>query len=486
MRGSTAISVRPPYIHVVSNPEDLSINSSSRAYRKALWAALAVFAILLLVMLATVYSDDENTTHPANESVPQVQESDNELTPHSQSSTSEVVCDKIASGNIQGLVDSLRPGQVGCLRGGVYTDPDKQVRFNNSGKRGNRIILRSYPGERATFRGSIYIPEGTNYVTVRGMRLDGSYGPVGRGHFENDRSTGQAIRVLGDNVNVRNNHITNRRANGNPDLAGTCILLGADRAGIVADRTFIEGNRIHHCGQMPRINREHGIYLSNSRNAIIQDNLIYNNADRGVQFYPNADNTLVSGNIIYGNGTGIVFAGSGDSVSSGNTVRNNVISDSQERWNISSNWDQTDKVGWDNKVYENCVWASNGRPNDGISPEEHGFDAYDNLIAEPAYINWEAGNFELGDDNPCRAVLEKQSGLLGELIFQLLSILNRSRVAGPPGGESVGPERGGRETVLMAGIEMPHERRLRASAGELGSVRLRRDDAPHGEAVAHR
>ena len=39
----------------------LSSNSSPGAYRKAWWAALAVFSILLLVMLVTIYSADEDT-----------------------------------------------------------------------------------------------------------------------------------------------------------------------------------------------------------------------------------------------------------------------------------------------------------------------------------------------------------------------------------------------------------------------------------------
>ena len=86
------------------------------------------------------------------------------------------------------------------MRGGIYTDPDKQVVFNDAGKKGNRMILRSYPGETAEFRGSIPIPERSDYVTVRNLRLDGSYGPVGKGHSEGDRNTEQAVRVMADDV----------------------------------------------------------------------------------------------------------------------------------------------------------------------------------------------------------------------------------------------------------------------------------------------
>ena len=222
----------------MSEPEGLSINTSSGAYRKALWAALAVFSILLLLALVTMYSADGNTTQ-------------------NQQAAETVMCDRYATvdgsddaegtkaapfNTVQRLIDSLSAGQVGCLRGGIYTEPDKQVVFSDGGKEDDRIILRSYPGETAEFRGSIYIRKGSDYVTVRNMRLDGSYGPVGKGHFK--------------------------------------------------------GNRIHRCGQMPSINREHGIYASHTRGAEISNNFIYNNADRGILLYPNSKGTLVEGDVL--------------------------------------------------------------------------------------------------------------------------------------------------------------------------------------------
>jgi hypothetical protein len=277
----------PPRTRVMSEPEGLSINTSSGAYRKALWAALAVFSILLLLALVTMYSADGNTTQ-------------------NQQAAETVMCDRYATvdgsddaegtkaapfNTVQRLIDSLSAGQVGCLRGGIYTEPDKQVVFSDGGKEDDRIILRSYPGETAEFRGSIYIRKGSDYVTVRNMRLDGSYGPVGKGHFKGDRNTKQTVRVMGNNVNIHDNDITNRRPDGDPDLAGTCIILGSSK--ITAANTSIKGNRIHRCGQMPSINREHGIYASHPRGAEISNNFIYNNADRGILLYP-----LVGGGVL--------------------------------------------------------------------------------------------------------------------------------------------------------------------------------------------
>jgi parallel beta-helix repeat protein len=248
------------------------------------------------------------------------------------------------------------------------------VVFNDGGKKGNNTILRSYPGETAEFRGSIYIPKGSDYVTVGNMRLDGSYGPVGKGHFEGDRNTKQAVEVMGDDVNVHYNHITNRRPNGNPNLAGTCIILGSSE--ITAAGTSIKGNRIHRCGQMPRINLEHGIYASSPRGAEISDNFIYDNAARGIQLYPSAHWTLVDGNVINHNGQGIVFGGS----SSNNTVRGNVISNSVVSYNVTAS--PRGARGSGNLLERNCLWTRSG--TSGINPNPSVFAARNNVVAKPS------------------------------------------------------------------------------------------------------
>ncbi len=110
---------------------------------------------------------DENTTQndtPQNQNATQ-----------SQNAAETAICDRYAarSGSdgargpdrprtVQKLVDSLSAGQVGCLRGGLYTDPDKRLLFDGGGKMGHRMVLRSHPAE---FRGSIHIRKGSDHVT---------------------------------------------------------------------------------------------------------------------------------------------------------------------------------------------------------------------------------------------------------------------------------------------------------------------------------
>ena len=122
----------------------------------------------------------------------------------------------------------------------------------------------------------------------------------------------------------RDNDVTNRHTT-------ICFLLGSIEWGR-ARGTVIEHNRIHNCGEMPPSNHHHGIYVEASDRARITGNWIYDNADRGVQLFPDAQNTYVAGNVIDGNGQGVVFSRK----SSNNVVENNVLSNPLVRYNIES------------------------------------------------------------------------------------------------------------------------------------------------------
>src|SRR5262249_17940258 len=133
--------------------------------------------------------------------------------------------------------------------------------------------------------------------------------------------------VLGDRAVFRNDDVTNE----NTDI---CFILGSLTRGFASEGTVIDGNRIHNCGKLPSQNRDHGLYLEFARDTQITRNEIYDNADRGIQLYPDADGTLIDGNLIVGNGEGIIFSGDGTLTSDDNIVRNNVIANSRDRYNV--------------------------------------------------------------------------------------------------------------------------------------------------------
>ena len=283
----------------------------------------------------------------------------------------------------QELVDELVPGETGCLRAGSYAEDD-QIRIATPD-----ITLTSYPGERATIVGRLWILPDGDRATVEQLDLDGRNG-----------ESLPSPTINAHRVTLAGNDVTNENT-------AICVSVN-DFEGPVPEGVVIEENRIHDCGELPPTNRHHGIYLADSRDAIIRDNWIYDNADRGIQLYPEADGTLVTGNVIDGNGVGIVIAGDEDEASNDNIVVGNAITNSTVGYNVHENW--PGPVGSGNIVRSNCVYGgARDQGEGGIETPAEGYTVEDNLVAEPGYLDPEDGNFELPEDSPCREVLDGSS-----------------------------------------------------------------------------
>jgi hypothetical protein len=279
----------------------------------------------------------------------------------------------------QRLIGTLRAGEVGCLRGGVYRG---DIAVSNGGASGRPLTLTSYPGERARLVGRLYIRSGAHDLRFARISLDGRNALA----LPSPTVYGRNVSFYGDNVT--NGHST------------ICFDLGAG-GGIVARDIRIERSAIHDCGRLPADNHEHGIYVENTRDVRIAWNLIYGNADRGIQLYPDAQRTSIVHNVIYGNGEGILFSGSSGTASSGALVAHNVISDSNVRSNIESWYPSGNPRGTHNTVTDNCIGASSDTP---LNQSGGGFDASRNLLVEPAFVNAPAHDFRLSAGSPCRNV----------------------------------------------------------------------------------
>lgn len=249
----------------------------------------------------------------------------------------------------QRLADSLGPGETGCLRAGTY---DGGVTISHGGRsRRRRVTLTSYPRERATVAGKLWVKDSADFVKVTRLNLDG-------------RNPGQipSPEINGDHVTLAHSDVTNYHS-------GICVTLGPTTYGR-AWHTRIIGNAIHDCGRLPPTNHDHGIYAEHSTRASIIGNRIYNNADRGVQLYPDAQRTRVIRNWIDSNGEGLLFAGEDGLSSSHNVVRGNVISNSRVRNNVESYYPSGTPVGVGNVLKHNAIfggaWDSG---NGGIGPQ---------------------------------------------------------------------------------------------------------------------
>jgi parallel beta-helix repeat protein len=280
---------------------------------------------------------------------------------------------------IQRLADKLKPGQVGCVRGGAYQE---EVRINHGGRSAaKRLTIESYGGERATLVGRIYIPRGSNHVTIAQMNLNGRNGA------KLPSPTVDSEDAVFSRDDVTNEH------------TGICFILGSESYGR-AERTVIDGNRIHDCGAEPSHNQDHGIYLSASDGVRITDNVIFKNVDRGIQLYPDAQGTVIEHNVIDGNGEGVLFSGDGPS-SSNTRVESNLITNSKLRYDVESFYPSGTPAGSNNIVRSNCVFGG----AQGTIAAQKGYTATLNKAINPQYANPAAGNFSIPHGNRCAGLI---------------------------------------------------------------------------------
>jgi parallel beta-helix repeat protein len=280
---------------------------------------------------------------------------------------------------IQHLANSLAAGQTGCARGGSYT---QDVTVGHGGSAGAPLTITSYPGERATLVGRLYLREGANYVTFSNMNLNGKNSSLLPSPTVNDT-----------NATFVGNDVTNEHTE-------ICFLVGSSWGR--AKGTLIERNRIHDCGVLPAANHDHGIYVDEADNTQIVENVIYRNADRGIQLYPDAQGTIIEHNIIDANGEGIIFSGASGVASNNNTVRDNIITNAVLRDDVESWYPSGNPIGQGNSVQANCVW---GGASGTIQTSPIGFAATLNITANPEYANTATGDYRVNATSPCAALL---------------------------------------------------------------------------------
>jgi parallel beta-helix repeat protein len=280
----------------------------------------------------------------------------------------------------QKLVTSLQPGQTGCLRAGTYTE---SVTFRHGGTASAPVTLTSYPGESATVVGRIYVAEGADYTTITGLNLDGV-----------NAARQQSPMIDANHVTFSYDDVTN-------DHTSICFGIGSATWGW-STGTLITHSRIHDCGVLPATNYQHGFYIGGATDTTIEWNLIYANADRGIQLYPEADYTTIDHNIIDDNGEGIIISGTDGVASSYTNVYDNVVSDSNQRDDVQSWWPAGNPVGVGNTVHDNCVWG--GRQGT-IDTSGGGFTAQDNLDVNPQFANAATHDYQMSAASPCLALV---------------------------------------------------------------------------------
>ena len=262
----------------------------------------------------------------------------------------------------QQLADALAPGEVGCLRAGTYGGG---LSVGHGGSPDAPIVLRSYPGEQATITGRVYIEQGSDYVTIADLELDGNYQADGSEPLPSPTVNADDTTFEGDDVTNENTAI--------------CFDLGNSSWGAAGSTVIVE-DHIHNCGVLPATNQDHGIYVADATNTHIVDNLIDHNADRGIQLFPSSTGAVITGNVISENGEGIIFSGEDGVASDDNVVEHNLIVNSLVRHDIESWYPAGNPLGAGNVAQHNCVSA------DGVETDGGGFTAQDNVTVSPGEL----------------------------------------------------------------------------------------------------
>lgn len=289
---------------------------------------------------------------------------------------------------ISRLVASIGAGDVGCVSGSFVED----VTIRRGGTAAQPLTLRSLPGTRASLRGRVWVASGANFVVVSSMRLDG------RAIADTERNSLPSPTVNARSTVLIDNDISNARTR-------VCMVLGSIRGYGAAVAPTVAYNRIHDCGRRGA-NTHHGIYMESTRNARIVSNVIFDNADRGIQLYPDAQGSLIAGNLIDGNGEGIIFSGAEGFVSSRNQVLRNVISGSQLRSNVEHYWEQAPRrVGERNVVARNCL---GGAAQGDFARPIVGYAARNNSTGRLRFRDRARGDLRPTAGSGCRAWLQSR------------------------------------------------------------------------------
>ena len=297
----------------------------------------------------------------------------------------------------QALINSLKAGETGCLRGGIYNELNSSgyvARFDTPGTASAPITLRSYAGERARLVGIVTVNAAAAHVHLRDLDIEGT-------------GTANTVKIYAPDVRVEDNDITN------VNRGQSCMMLGSNSGAGQATRVVVAGNVLHDCGNPANGNKDHAIYASNVDGGSIVDNVFANPSAYAIQLYPNADNTRFAHNVIDGGASirgGVLFGGDTNHTSSNNVVEHNIVT-STATYAVTTSWSSAG-VGSGNVARSNCFYDNASGALGGS-----GYTASSNLTADPQFKAAAARDYRLSTLSPCLPVVgyDTAAKLLGEL-----------------------------------------------------------------------
>ena len=225
-----------------------------------------------------------------------------------------------------------------CMRAGVYGGLAQATDFGNTGDNStHRLVLKSYPGEQAQFRGSLKATSGDTWYVIRDLYLDARYeAPASGGGLTNAGNPDMkpVYSVAGSDVLFTNNDVDGGNddqavASGSNPLNKRSTCIGYHQNPL---RSTVSHNWIHNCGVLAANSASgnpdaHGLYLNSAANGgTVSDNFIWGNAEVGLNAFGTSvgpHGVIFEDNVLWDNFKNMVIGGA----ASGNTVRNSLFLD---------------------------------------------------------------------------------------------------------------------------------------------------------------
>lgn len=227
------------------------------------------------------------------------------------------------------LLGLCKAGDNAMMHAGTYTG-DVQIQ--------DRIMVSSYGDGQVTVAGHLWVRG--NQVTLLNFIVDG---------HDTSSDARATLQVNGTGLVAKKVIVTNRHTKIGWNLGVTTYGR--------ADGFYLEDCEAWDCGTLTpsgigATNHQHGFYVEHATNGHMVRPVAKGNADRGIQFYPDAQNCLIEDPVLIDNDTHVMFAGGnednfGDQASCGNRVVRPVFQASR-RCDVDSYW--PGRVGTGNTV----------------------------------------------------------------------------------------------------------------------------------------
>jgi hypothetical protein len=331
-------------------------------------------------------------------------------------------------------------GDTVLVEQGTYSEV---VTFNGSaGTAAAPIVFESYDGLSTVIFGSVYMHE-PHYI-LRGFTVQ----------LDSSRHIGQAIKIenSGDSCEIRNCDVYDPHE-GSYSAQG--ILVGHRSSGVAIYGGVIDSNLVHDFGN--NASQDHGIYAqgvgtkithnvvynncsrniqlyygggepdidsvevaynvcygANNRGGMvlkcryswIHDNICYDNATHGIEFYPGAANNVLSNNVCYDN---CYYGIYGEACTGSNMLKNNIC--------LNNTWGQIE-MNYPPDVVDYSCYYPDGTTEHGQftwydSADGHHFGGFaawkagtgqdaHSICADPQFVAPDSHNFRLQDTtSPC-------------------------------------------------------------------------------------